>query len=272
VPRDQGGEQQPLDDLRERVLEPGTFLGLVGIAAKIWVRNARSIVYPFLVAGAVIFVATFLAVYWSTELGPRKVLVGASLFLIVGLSFSGSLLSANASVVLSAGLNDSPMKMGQAARSLKPVRSHLLAAAMISGVLALLLLLMFGPLGGISGPHLFLGPPILIHVIALERETFQDAWRRTRSLLSGQTLRTILYLLCLALGLGLMEQIIGALAFTGPATFAFIVFAYAVLGATIGLGLSFMAASTLVSYFGIRSDKEKSFALDDLQRPPEEVA
>lgn len=99
-----------------------------------------------------------------------------------------------------------PTTVRAAFASLGPIRKELLACALLAGMIDLALAVFLGLLGLLL-LGLFFGPPILVQVVALEKLSLQEAWPRARSLLKGRTARVLLYLLTIALGIGLLSAV-----------------------------------------------------------------
>jgi hypothetical protein len=83
----------------------------------------------------------------------------------------------------------------------------------------------------------FVGPPIVVQVIALEYRSFTESLGRTAELLRGQSLRTVLYIAGLAVGM--------------------LVLFYTFLIYVLPLVLPFFAAATVVLYLDLRARNEE---------------
>ena len=152
---------------------------------------------------------------------------------------------------------------------------HLSAAALLTGLLAVVLLFAVGLIGLFLGLPLRLGPPVLLFVIAVEKLTLSAAARRSRELTKKQGLRTYTYLLMLALmsmvilllGQRLIEigldsvslsDLGGALIFTGVT-----VILYALLDVALSAGL-------LVTYVDCRTRVDEEFSLEEISAAEEQ--
>lgn len=265
-------------DSEQRLVAPGTFIGHMGAAWYVWRQHVRAILLPFVI-GAFLYFTLLQAglILLGDEELSETTQAGASILLVFALTLVGGLVSATgivarSIVVMADGSSGRTTTMTTAGARLRPVKSHVIAAGMISlllsGGVAVLLIYNLGPF---VAPYLFLGPPVLAPVIALEGKTLPEGWRRTRRLLSGNALRLFLYLLCAALLLSLTQLILGqtllsALSSLGTG-FALVLVATAAWSTLLGLAFSLMVAVTLIAYFDLRSRKE-NFALEDLQEPP----
>lgn len=145
-------------------------------------------------------------------------------------------------------------------------RSHFAASAMLAAFLTFALAFGLGTIGFLVGSILFLGPPILICTIALERLTFVDGWARAKELARGEGLRIFMYLLCLALLVVLLELTLIQLAassLNSLSTETLVVFYYPLFGVVIGAGQGLMSAFVVQAYLDARMRYDE-VGLDDL--------
>jgi hypothetical protein len=148
-----------------------------------------------------------------------------------------------------------PLGVRSSLASLAPSAREIVAAAMVSVMLAMASFLV--GLHQILLP-LFFGPPVLIHVIALERISFQEAWTRMKELLKGNWIRALLYLLIVALGISIVHNValLGLLyAFEAQGiteTAAVFLLGGPVAGVTRGLTLPLLAAIAMAVYVQLR--------------------
>ena len=151
-----------------------------------------------------------------------------------------------------------PKTVREAFSSLGPIRKELLACALLAGMIDLALAVFLGVLGLLL-LSLFFGPPILVQVVVLEKLSLQEAWPRTRSLLKGRTARVLLYLLSIALGIGLLSAVTLNLLAQLTETMADGA-SYAVLSAlqilAVGLTVPFLACASFVCYRSLRAEDE----------------
>ncbi|MDQ3877467.1 MAG: hypothetical protein M3290_03850 [Actinomycetota bacterium] len=137
----------------------------------------------------------------------------------------------------------------------------IILGAAVAGILASFSLFVVGPeLGQFITLPFFIGPPIVIQLIALERLSAGRAWDRAKQLLKGEWTRIPLYLLTIAMGLGLLDfVVVGAVlsSFHGvDSTGSRIAIAAAELvGAS--LTLPYLGAGGLIGYFDLRARKEQ---------------
>ena len=137
----------------------------------------------------------------------------------------------------------------------------------VGGLFAALMTLLFstfilpGILGEMIGAAFFLGPPILVQVVAVERMQLVEGWARTRLLLRGNWGRVVLYVFNLALALGFFVAFAVqslALAAEGGSTalrFMSLGFLQAVL---FGLGAGFIAIFGAVLYADLAARDERA--------------
>lgn len=249
----------------EDVLSPNNFLSYLGAAVHILRSRGWSAVLPFVLLTTILSLGDLAVRLTIEDEGTR---LGARLILLFALPLVGSVLAARTARMLAPALAGQTVSFRQTGEDLSGSRSHLLACGMIATLLTLILA-QVNPLLGLIGPHLVLGPPILAQVVGLERRTLVEAWARLRVLAKGQALRIFLYLLCAALALVMFEVIIAGLIFTlvrnSAGADAGAIATIPVEAVLTGLGLSFMAAVSLVAYFDCRTRTE-DFELDDLRR------
>jgi hypothetical protein len=146
---------------------------------------------------------------------------------------------------------------------------HLIAANLLTALLAVLLLFAIGLIGLFLGLPLRLGPPVLLFVIAFEKLTLSNGMNRASTLTKKNLLRTYTYLLMLALmsmvilllGQRLIEigldsislsDLGDALVFTGIT-----VLLYGLLDVALSAGL-------LVTYVDNRARTDEDFVVEDL--------
>lgn len=250
------------------VLSPNNFLSYIGATVSLLRAAGWKVILPFVALTAVLSMA---------DLGARlsiendDTLLGVRLGLLFALPLVGSMIAARTTRVLAPALAGENVSLKQAGVDLRGHRSHMLACGMIAMLLTFVLA-QVNPLLGLIGPHLVLGPPLLVQVVGLEREPLGAAWRRVREMVRGQALRIFLYILCAALALVMFEVILAGLVFTLVAN-ASSTDAGAIAGIPIevissGIGLGFMAAFGLVAYFDCRTRFE-GLELDDLKRNEE---
>ena len=151
-----------------------------------------------------------------------------------------------------------PGTVRDAFSSLGSYRKELLASALLAGMIDLALAVFLGILGLLL-LGLFFGPPILVQVVTIERLSLQEAWPRARSLLKGRTPRVFLYLLSIALGIGLLSAVtlnVLAKVTEGMPDAA----SYAVLSVlqilAVGLTVPLLACASFVCYRSLRADDD----------------
>lgn len=185
------------------------------------------------------------------DMSPIALLLVATLVQAVIPAFLGSLLVAPAVAVLA---GESQSKFTEAWASLAPERSSIYRAAACSAGLALFAAITLGPVGIIVQPML-LGPPLLIHEIALKRQPFTVAWERTKEMVASDA-RPLALLLIVPAAVGLLLSIalrtFGVLSGDVPGVARGVVY-FAVQGGLIGAALPYTAAVGLLCYRDLAS-------------------
>jgi len=160
--------------------------------------NVMTFVPPFLIAYFVLVAAQAVFLLdMSDAIASALVLL---IFIILP-SIVGSALFAATSVVARDGGT-----FADALSSLKPLKRDVLAAGLLAAVIAALfgylapdLLLVLGAI--------FLGPPLVIQTIALERLHLRSAWPRTKQLAYRRWAQAISYLMAVVLGIGVLISV-----------------------------------------------------------------
>jgi hypothetical protein len=166
-------------------------------------------------------------------------------------AFVGSLLVGSAVPILA---TDSCRDLRQSWASLNPQRDGLYRSAAWSAGLALFAAITLGPVGIIVQPIL-LGPPLLIHEVALQRHRYDVALERVKQMISRDT-RSLAYLFVIPAAIGLLLSItlrtFGLLSGDVPGL-AHGIFYFALQGALIGFAMPFVAAVALLCYWDLAS-------------------
>ena len=242
----------PPSDASALVRPPLRFSGIIASSGRLYAACLRPLILLFASIGAVIFLFPALIFF---DVGDN---LAISLYLLAGVVLPSTLLSlgfAVASVVLARYLRGEDHRVRPSLLALRARRRDLLVAGLMSGMLALALVVFFGPLGSLL-IALFYGPPILVQAIALEDRPIQDAWARTRAMMQGHWARILMALLTVALGLGILATTMlgvgGELAadLGRPARVAIFIVLELVI---FGFGYSFLAAANLVCYLDVNA-------------------
>lgn len=242
------------------VLAPGNFITFAGAGLRLFRPVWKQVTLAFLALLVTLFLIALGVAYLTSSAESQAAVAIFELVQLLALPFFGSLLMGLAGRVMVAGLVGRQPSF-RSGRVFKDVRSHLLAAAMLSAFLTFCLTIALQPLGNSLATHLVLGPPVLVHAIAIERLSFTDAWARTKDIARGQGLRTFLYLLCITLVLVLVELSIGAAAYTlfanstegGTAALLNLPILGLVLSLVLSLGMALMTAFALAAYLDLRT-------------------
>jgi len=221
---------------------------LVSHAWKMYRPCAPLLVPAFLVAFIVL--RELLLVVLVIDMPPVALLLVVTLVQAVIPAFLASLFVAAAILVL-AGDADS---LRAAWASLEEQRPAVYRSALCSAGLALFGAITLGPVGIIVQP-MVLGPPLLVHEVALQRHRFELAWERTKEMISRDT-RPLAYLLIVPAAVGLLLSIslrsFGVLSGDVPGLARGIVY-FALQGALMGVAIPYVAAVTLLCYRNLAS-------------------
>lgn len=147
--------------------------------------------------------------------------------------------------------------------------------ALLASLPYLVTFFMFGPYMAPFLRELFVGPPIVITAIVLERRRLRDALARARELLQTHWSRLLLYLITIAAGVGLLDFMIQQSALRAvDASVDAVLYALAAFVSVIipSLLLPFIACVWLVAYFDLRARAEDfdEPAMIALRTPPPE--
>lgn len=185
-------------------------LSFSGLIASSW-RAYRSLFGKLLILGFACFAIadlTEIAVLSITPFSQSATLSGSLRFLF-SLSiylFMGSFLVALASVGVADTTAGLSVSVGSMWRGLKGSVKDVVAANLFAVVVGLTLVVLLAAFPFLFLP-LFFGPPVVIQVVTLERKRLQEALPRFRELARGHWGRTVLYLLCIALGIRLLQGV-----------------------------------------------------------------
>ena len=256
---------------------PRTFGQTVSEAWGLYRNSFRGLTAFYVVAFmslALLFTVTAV-IFGAVGMGTLAIQISTSLGNIVLGGVVGSLAAAVASAMAAGSLAQREGTPAAAIRSLRPVRTDLLAAALASSMVTLALVFLLAGSGLLNlltfviTPLLF-GPPVLAQVIAIEHRTLGAAWRRSRELLAGNAPRVLLYLVNVALGIGLLQLIFLGLSVSvasGVGGMAGTVAFFTVQSVGASLTYPFLALTCVVVYLDIRASHE-SFELADLTPAP----
>jgi hypothetical protein len=143
-------------------------------------------------------------------------------------------------------------------RQVRPHLGPLIAAALASTLLSLVLRQLLPPLEFFLRPMLY-GPAILVQVIALEGMDLRNGLSRAGELLRKHTLRIFMFLLAVSMGASLLDILLpgfATLGLTSVNNIAYFIVASVIQVLVVVLTLPFVAATMLVAYFDLRARKE----------------
>jgi hypothetical protein len=147
--------------------------------------------------------------------------------------------------------------LGEALRAERPPLRDMLAAGLFASVIALCGVALLTPVLVLLFMPLFYGPPVVAFVVSLEKRRLQEAPSRARSLLRGSTLRVLGVLFTVALGVGIVKEMLiqASLALPRAARLAGIVATQVLADALL---LPFVAAVSMVVYLGLKARDEEA--------------
>lgn len=227
-------------------------LGVVDLVSHAW-RMYRPTAPVLVPAFLLTFIALreLLLLVVVVELPPVALVLVVTLVQAVIPAFVGSLLVAPAALVLA---GEASGTLREAWASLAAQRPAVYRSAACSAGLGLFAAITLGPVGIIVQPML-LGPPLLIHEIALKRQPLNMAWERTKEMVSTDA-RALVYLLLVPAAVGLLVSVtlraFGILSGDVPGVARGVVY-FALQGALIGTALPFTAAVGLLCYRDLAS-------------------
>lgn len=264
MPRDPKGkpvEKEEPDEVPESPMRYGWFGTLLITSGRLWKKHWKAVTPPFIVMVTALALID-LAVTQARPQNPTETVDAlTSLIQILGVPFLGAWVAARVAVLVDERESrDTPISRSVGER-LRPQRSHIAAAAMLAGVLTFFLVLALPQLGLIIGLNLFLGPPLLIHAIAIEGLSFGDGWIRMKELMKGEVARILVYLVSISLGIGLFQIVLVGSILVGLASVALgsaaeLVVSVAVYVVIESLALAFMACVGMAGYLELKSRQE----------------
>ena len=143
---------------------------------------------------------------------------------------------------------------------------EVVASGLLAAAITLVLAVVLAPLMLLILP-MFFGPPIVVLVVALERQRLQPAMTRARSLTRGSAGRLVGAFLVIALGIGLLQLMLTQIGFgvsnslTEGVQLAIVL---AVLSVIQALLYPYIAATGLIAYLDVRARTE-NFGEEDLK-------
>jgi hypothetical protein len=154
-------------------------------------------------------------------------------------------------------------KPGSFRESLRETMSSapsIVVGALLAALPYIFTFFMFGPYMAPFLRELFVGPPIVITALVLERKRVGAALSRARELLESNWSRMLLYLITVAAGVGLVDFVIqqSALRLVGAASTDVVGYSLAVLVSVIvpSALMPFVACVWLIAYFDLRARAE----------------
>ena len=241
------------------LLGPHGFLGVVGAATRLYRRNIGRLLWPYVVFTLSLAAVAAVAQAFLDRPGRPGLLAGMVLFLYLLLLVLGaSALASVTAVVMTDDLVGKSTKGWDAGGRLKRVGMPLAIAAIYSAMI-IAVAIAVPMLGQWLFFPLFLGPPILAQVIAIEGRPTPQALSRSRFLLAGNGGRLLGYLVSICFGWSLARYLVYGLLVI---PLAFLertmerVAGNVVNGVVLGLLLPWLAAATLVCYLDLRVRKD----------------
>ncbi len=278
MPRDPKGKKEEPVDPPAPPLSYGWFGNLLIDSGRLWRRHARAVVIPFLFLIGFLSLTPLAILPFQDSSARSAVVTSLYLLRIFGVPLLGAWVVARVAVLVEERERALALETGEggvpeggagpggatwrgAGARTKPQRSHIAAAAMLATALTLFLGVALDLLGFAVAPFLFLGPPLLIHAIALEGLSFVDGWARMRALMKGEAARTIVYLVSVALALALAQIIVTegvriGLTDVGLGIVAEVAIILIVSLVTAGVALSFMALVGIATFNELKRRNE----------------
>jgi hypothetical protein len=195
-------------DPSQVIQPPLRFSGVIASAGRVYAACLRRTFGPFALAALFLFLTPVLL---ALDIADNLLLPLAFLLIVVLPTFLFSLMFALASVQFHHFLDGESIGFRDAMRELQPRRKDVVVSGLFAGMASLAVSVFLLPLWPLLAV-LFIGPPILIHTIALEDLDLPEGWARTRALMTGHWLRMIGYLVCISMGIGLLTTTAGGLA------------------------------------------------------------
>jgi hypothetical protein len=268
------------DQVLKATLNPQRFSGYVAAAWRLTRPRFLSKAIAFGVADLLLGASSILlGLSLEDKISDSTGLVfGAVLFVV--LTSIGSLIAACCGLMMIREMAGSTPSFRETLRGIGSLRWSILAAGLYAGSLVLLLQVFTPALGYfVALPIPFsvlslgpfsLGPPILLHTIAVERVPLANGWRRTSELMRGGVLRTILYLFTFSLFLYLLTGLISGgliqLVFSALSGFPASALAVSIVALLAAIPQVFLAAALLVAYFDARSrSTDGDLSLEELE-------
>jgi hypothetical protein len=183
-----------------------------------------------------------------------------SVLLTVGsLVFFGSFGVAFAAVATADSIAGQPVSVGSMIRGARSMIKEIIASSLLAVMIGLMtiVLLLFLPTLFLL---LFFGPPLVMQMIVIERVRLQVAFPRARGLVRGSWLRTLGYLLCVALGLRVLQSLaLDTLSRLSSQLVEPAEIIVSVVGATtiVSVITGYFAVFAAVVYFDLRARKEE---------------
>ena len=264
MPRDPKGKpekEEELDEVPQSPMRYGWFGTLLIASWRMWKMHWGVAVSPFLVLASALTFAPFLL--YAIEGSSADRTVGTIVFYVLPLMIplAGAWITARVSLLTVSSGDDRRKSFRATGETTKLMRPHIATAAMVATALALLIGYALQPIGPIVVPFIFLGPPILIQIIAVEEQPFTEAWARTKVLVRGEVARFVVYLISIALAMAFLyiiaRELVGLSLVSSPLgdvpnAIVFLI-ANVVL---IALPLSFMVCVGMAGYIELKERQE----------------
>jgi len=234
---------------------PLRFSGIIASSGRIYSAFLRRVFVPYALFGLFTMLAPVLL---DLDIVENVVLPLSFLLVVVLPTFLFSLVVAYTAVLAEGLLTGKNISRSQATDRIRAVRKDVLVAALLAGMASLAFAVLL-PLWRLVFT-LFLGPPLLIHVVVIEGLDFQAAATRTKELMKGHWARIIMALVAITLGMGLIE--ITALGLTiglldGAGSTVAIIVLLGVRMLLVGFLYPFAAAAGYVCYYDVKAAYEE---------------
>lgn len=237
-------------------------VGLSGLVARSWNLYRRAFFQLFVLFGCVFVPLSVLWIAMKVYLGngarsvtTAEIAADYSARLVLPAFLASFAVGVTAVLVRNLMTDDKPL-LEPALRTVRGRGGDLLAGAVMSTALALVIGALEPAIDALGIPMMFYGPPILVHALLIHDRSYKDAGVSARELLSGEWLRTIGYLVTISLGIGLLIDIAMGLSFQAVHVLpggSVLFLAGVVRGLAQGLLFPFLAVAMTVLYGDLRA-------------------
>lgn len=245
---------------------PTSFSGMIADSLRLYRMAPRTLMLTFLVLGFFDGVLRFASIVIADNMEADLLELAFGLVIPVVVTVTlGGIGVAIGGAVLADRLAGKMTTARQVLSSGFPTR-EVVASGLFAAAITLVLAVVLAPLMLLILP-MFFGPPIVVLVVALERERLQPALSRARSLTKGSAGRLVGAFLVIALGIGLLQLMLTQIGF-GVSNWlsegAQLAVVLALLSFIQALLYPYIAATGLIAYLDVRARNE-NFGEEELR-------